>query len=63
MAELRRRVEEHCSKGIPEEACLLELGWCMKEVIVTYMQYKRYREKECHMKENRRQGVTKDRQR
>jgi len=25
VAELRRRVEEHCSKGVLKEACLLEL--------------------------------------
>jgi len=24
--ELRKRAEEYCGKGIPEEACLLELG-------------------------------------
>jgi len=35
----------------------------MKEVIVTYVQYKRYGEKGCHIEENRRQGVIKDRQR
>ena len=26
VAELRKRAEEHCSKGVPEEAHLLELG-------------------------------------
>ena len=48
---------------IPEETCLLELEWCMKEVIVIYVQYKRCREKEYHVEENRRQGVIKDKQR
>jgi len=26
MEELRKRAEEHCGKGIPEEARLLEIG-------------------------------------
>ena len=34
--ELRKRAEEHCSKGVPEEAQLLELGWYTLETIVTY---------------------------
>ena len=34
--ELRKRAEEHCSKGVPEEAQLLELGWYTLEMIVTY---------------------------
>jgi len=63
VVELTKRVEEHCGKGVPEEAYLLELGWYMKEVIVTYVQCKKYREKRCHMEKNRRQGVIKDRQR
>jgi len=37
VAELRRRAEEHCSKGILKEVHLLELGWCMKEMIVIYI--------------------------
>ena len=36
MEELRKRAKKHCGKGVPEEACLLELEWCTKEVIVTY---------------------------
>jgi len=60
---LRRRAEEHCSKGVPEKAHLLELGWYMKKVIVTYIQCERCGEKGCHMEKNRRQGVIKDRQR
>jgi len=63
MAELRKRAKEHCGKGVLEEACLLELGWCTKEVIVTYVQCKRCGEKGCHVEENRRQGMIKDRQR
>jgi len=61
--ELRRRAEEHCGKEVPEEACLLELGWCIEEVIVTYMQCERCREKRYYMEENRRQGVIKNKQR
>jgi len=60
---LRRRAEEHCGKGVPEEACLLELGWCTEEVIVIYVQCERYGEKGCHVGKNRRQGVIKDKQR
>ena len=44
MAELTKRAEEYCSKGVLEEACLLELEWYMKEVIATYVQYERWRE-------------------
>jgi len=54
VAELRKRVEKHCGKGMPEEACLLKLGWCTKEVIVTYVQCERCGEKRCHVKKNRR---------
>ena len=63
MAELRKRVKEHCGKGVPEKAHLLELGWYIKEVIVTYVQYERYEEKEYHVEENRRQGVIKNKKR
>jgi len=63
VAKLRKRVKEHCNKGVLEEAHLLELGWCTKEVIVTYVQCKRCREKECYVEENRRQGLIKNRQR
>ena len=61
-AELRKRAEDHCDKGIPEEAHLLELEWCTREIIVIYVQYEEYREKRCHIEENRGQGVIKDRQ-
>jgi len=42
--------------------CLLELGWYMKEVIVSYVECERYEQKECQVKENRGQGVISDRQ-
>jgi len=61
--ELRKKAEDHYSKGVPEKALLLELEWCTKEVIVTYMQCERCRKKGCHVEENRRQGVIKDRKR
>jgi len=62
VVELRKKAKEHCSKRVLEEALLLELRWCMKKVIVIYIQCKRYGEKKCYVKENKRQGVIKDRQ-
>jgi len=53
----------YCGKGIPEEAYLLELGWYTKEVIVIYVQYKRYGEKRYYVEKNMRQRMIKDRQR
>jgi len=38
--ELRKRTEEHCGKGIPEEAQFLELGWYVPGMIVTYTEYR-----------------------
>jgi len=55
--ELRRRAEEHCGKGVLEEACLLELGWCTEEVIVLYLTCERCRKQGCHVEDNRGQGV------
>jgi len=55
--ELRKRAEEHCDKGVPEEACLLELGWCTREVVVSYLTCERCRKRECHVEENRGQEV------
>jgi len=55
--ELRKRVEKHYSKDVPEEVCLLELGWCMKEVVVLYLVCERCGKKECHVEENKWQGV------
>ena len=51
---MRRRTEKHCGKEVLEKAYLLELGWCMEEVIVTYVQCERYGEKGCHVKKNKR---------
>ena len=55
-------MQEYCGEGIPDEACLLELGWYTKEVIVSYVECKRCRRKEYHIEENRKQRVTSDRQ-
>ena len=57
MAELRKRAEEHCGKGMPEKACLLELGWCTEEVVVLYITCARCGSQECHVEDNRGQGV------
>ena len=57
MEELRRKAEEHYGKGIPEEVCLLELGWYTEKVIVSYLACERYGSQRCHVKDNRRQGV------
>jgi len=59
--ELRKRAEEYCGKGIPEEACLLELGWCTKKVVVSYLACERCRKRGCHMEENKGQGVISNR--
>jgi len=50
-------VEEHCEKDIPEEVQLLKLGWCTREVVVSYLACKRCGKKRCHVEENRGQGV------
>jgi len=55
-------VQEYCGEGIPDEACLLELGWYTKEVIVLYVECERCRQKGCHVEENREQEVISDRQ-
>jgi len=55
-------MQEHCGEGVPDGACLLELGWYMKEVIVLYVECGRCRQKECQVEENRGQGMISDRQ-
>jgi len=50
---LQRKAQEHCGESIPDKACLLELGWYTKEVIVSYVEYERCGWKECHIEENR----------
>jgi len=59
---LQQKVQEHYGEGIPDEACLLELEWYTKEVIVLYVECKRYRQKGCHVEENREQRVISDKQ-
>jgi len=59
---LRQKAQEHCGESIPDGACLLELGWYTKEVIVSYVECGRCRQKGCQVEENRGQGVISDRQ-
>jgi len=54
--ELRKRAEDHCGKGVPREAQLLELGWMTKEVVVSYLTCK-CGEKGSHVEDNQGQGV------
>jgi len=56
MEELRKRVEEHCGKDVPEEVQLLEIEWMTEEIVVLYLTCK-CREKESHVEDNRGQGV------
>ena len=56
MEELRKRAEEHCRKGILEEAQLLEIGWMTKEIVVSYLTCK-CREKGSYIEDNWGQGV------
>jgi len=55
--ELRKRAEKHYEKGIPEETQLWDLGWCTREVVVSYLVCEKCGEKRCHMEDNRGQGV------
>jgi len=55
--ELRKRAEEYCGKGVPGEVRLLELGWCMEEVVVLYLTCEKCGGQECHVEDNRGQGV------
>jgi len=59
---LQQKVQEHYREGIPDEACLLELGWYTKKVIVSYVECERCGWKGCHVEENREQGVISNRQ-
>jgi len=54
--ELRKKAEEHCGKGVPREAQLLELRWMTEEIVVSYLTCK-YREKGSHVEDNQGQGV------
>jgi len=59
---LRWKAQKHCREGIPDKACLLELGWYTKEVIVSYVECERCGQKGCQVEKNRGQGVISDRQ-
>jgi len=54
--ELRKKAEEHCGKGVPRKAQLLELGWMTGEIVVSYLTCK-CGEKGSHVEDNRGQGV------
>jgi len=54
--ELRKKAEEHCGKGVPREARLLELGWMTKEIVMSYLTCK-CREKGSHVEDSWGQGV------
>jgi len=56
MKELRKRAEEHCGKGVPEETQLLEIGWMTGEIVVLYLICK-CGEKRSHVEDNQGQGV------
>jgi len=55
-------VQEYCGEGIPDKACLLELGWYTKEVVVSYLVCERCGKQGCHVKENKEQGKISKRQ-
>ena len=57
VAELRKQIKEHYGKDVLEEVCLLELEWCIEEVVVSYLTCERYRSQGCRMKENKGQRV------
>jgi len=59
---LRQKVQEHCEEGIPNKACLLELGWYTKEIMVLYLVCERCGKQGCYVEENRRQEVISRRQ-
>jgi len=59
---LQQKVQEYCREGILDEACLLELGWYTREMIVLYVECERCGQKGCHIEENREQEVISDRQ-
>ena len=58
---LQQKAQEHCGKGILDEACLLELGWYTKELIVSYVECERCGQKGCQVEKNRGQRVISDR--
>jgi len=53
---LRKRAEEYCGKGVPEEAQLFEIGWMTKEVVVSYLTCW-CGKKGCHVEDNQGQGA------
>ena len=53
MEELRKKAEEHCRKGVPGEARLLELEWYTPEIIVTYNECEVCGRKGSYVEDNR----------
>jgi len=60
---LQQKVQEYCEEDILDGSCLLEIGWYTEEMIAMYVECERCGRKECHAKENREQGVIRDKQR
>jgi len=61
MEKLRKRVEEHCGKGVLEKARFLELEWYTPELIVIYNKCRGYGRKGSYAEDNRGQRVLQDR--
>ena len=61
MEELRKRAEEHCGEGVPEEAQFFELGWCIPGMIVTYTKCRGCGRKGSYTEDDRGQRVLWDR--
>jgi len=58
---LQKRAEEYCRKGVPEEVQFLELEWYVLGMIVTYTECRGCGRKGSYAKDDRGQGVLKDR--
>jgi len=53
MEELRKRAEEYCGEGVPEEMQFFELEWCVLGMIVTYTRCRGCRRKGSYAEDNR----------
>jgi len=54
--ELRKRAKEYYEKDIPKEVQLWDLGWCMREIVVSYLTCK-CRKKGSYIEDSQGQGV------
>jgi len=59
--EYRKKAEERCGKGVPEEVQFLELGWYVRGMIVTYTECRGYGKKGSYAEDDRGQGVLQNR--